>query len=197
MNGRWKNDGQLSLDLGPPPQDCLFFAVTPTAAIAARIAERADRWLRRQDVRGLLRPPGLLHISMNGIGIYRGLPKRVVHAAIEAGSRVEMAPFEVTFDRVMSFKSRSRSPFVLCAAVDPSGLLNLRSTIGATMQSVGFRDTGRASFKPHVTMMYTDDMMDQARVDEPIRWTVRDFVLVHSLQGRGRHVHCRRWPLRG
>jgi 2'-5' RNA ligase len=65
------------------------------------------------------------------------------------------------------------------------------------MQSVGFRDTGRASFKPHVTMMYTDEMMDEARVDEPIRWTVRDFVLVHSLQGRGRHVHCRRWPLRG
>jgi 2'-5' RNA ligase len=194
MDGRRK-DEQLSLDLGPPPRDCLFFAVVPPAAVAAHIVERAQRWRHRHGVRSRPRPPGLLHISMNGIGIYRGLPKKVVHAAVEAGSQVEMAPFEVTFDHAMGFKNRSRSPFVLCARVDPSGLLELRSAIGTAMHSVGFRDTGRARFKPHVTMMYTDQMMCEACVDEPIRWTVHDFVLVHSLQGRGRHVYCGRWPL--
>jgi 2'-5' RNA ligase len=198
MGGRWKKDyGQLSLDLGPPPRDCLFFAVLPPSAVAAHIIERAERWRRRQGVRARLRSPGLLHISMNGIGVYHGLPKAVVCAAVEAGSLVEMAPFEVTFDRVMGFKNRGRSPFVLCADVDPLGLSDLRSAIGSAMQNVGFRDNSHAGFKPHVTMMYTDEMMCEAYVDEPITWTVRDFVLIRSLHGWGRHVHCRRWPLHG
>lgn len=30
---------------------------------------------------------------------------------------------------------------------------------------------------------------------EPIRWTAREFVLVHSLLGRSRHVPLGRWAL--
>jgi 2'-5' RNA ligase len=30
---------------------------------------------------------------------------------------------------------------------------------------------------------------------EPIRWTVRDFVLVHSLRGRTMHIPLERWRL--
>jgi RNA 2',3'-cyclic 3'-phosphodiesterase len=198
MSGkRHYQDRQLSLDLALPQPEVLFFAVIPPSAIAAHIAERAEKWQRRHRVRARLRPPGLLHVSMNMVGIYSGPSNAVVRAAMEAGSRVEIAPFDVTFDLAMGFKNKVRSPFVLCAQDDLSGLSDLRSAIGATMRNVGFPDSNRASFKPHVTMMYTDDMMSAASVDEPIRWTVRDFVLVRSLHGRGRHVHCQRWPLHG
>lgn len=198
MGGRWRKDrDQLSLDLGRPTRDCLFFAVLPPPEVAARIVERAERWRRWRAVPARLRPPGLLHVSMNGIGVYYQLPKTVVDAAVEAGSQVERVPFEVTFDRAMGFKNGNRSPFVLCASVDPLGLTDLRRAIGSAMRNVGFRYNCNAGFKPHVTIMYTDEMMREAYLDEPISWTVRDFVLVHSLRGRGRHVHCQRWPLRG
>jgi 2'-5' RNA ligase len=37
----------------------------------------------------------------------------------------------------------------------------------------------------------------EARAVEPIRWTVREFVLVHSLLGQTRHVPLARWSLGG
>jgi hypothetical protein len=43
------------------------------------------------------------------------------------------------------------------------------------------------------------DLMVAGRSIEPIRWVVRDFVLVQSLRGRSRsrHIHLARWPLQG
>jgi 2'-5' RNA ligase len=43
-------------------------------------------------------------------------------------------------------------------------------------------------------------LRDQLRA-KPLRvnsivWTVRDFVLIHSLLGQTKHVHLGRWPLR-
>jgi hypothetical protein len=32
---------------------------------------------------------------------------------------------------------------------------------------------------------------------DAIQWTVRDFVLIQSLWGRGKHIHLARWSLRG
>ena len=116
---------------------------------------------------------------------------------MEAGRQVQVAPFEVTFDLAMGFKNSGPSPFVLCAHDDPSGLSDLRRAIGSAMQNVGFCDTSRAGFKPHVTMMYTSEMLPPVNVHQPIRWTVRNFVLVRSLHGLGRHVHCQRWALHG
>ena len=49
---------------------------------------------------------------------------------------------------------------------------------------------------PHVTLLY-DDVLVEERAVEPIRWTVREFVLVHSLLGQTRHVPLARWPLGG
>jgi RNA 2',3'-cyclic 3'-phosphodiesterase len=45
-----------------------------------------------------------------------------------------------------------------------------------------------------VTLLYGDEMV-VAHPVEVIGWTVRDFVLVHSLLGRGRHIPLARWSL--
>jgi 2'-5' RNA ligase len=49
-----------------------------------------------------------------------------------------------------------------------------------------------------MTLLYGDRVM-AVRSIEPIRWAVRDFVLVQSQRGpgRSRHIHLARWPLRG
>jgi len=53
-----------------------------------------------------------------------------------------------------------------------------------------------SSFTPHVTLLY-DGRVVTERLVEPIRWTVREFVLVRSLLGKTRHIVIGRWPLRG
>ena len=43
-------------------------------------------------------------------------------------------------------------------------------------------------------MLYDDRLVAWQAV-EPVRWTVREFVLMHSLLGQHRHVPLARWPL--
>ncbi len=50
-------------------------------------------------------------------------------------------------------------------------------------------------YTPHVTLLYDAACVDETTV-EPVRWTAREFVLVHSLIGQGKHVTLGRWPLR-
>jgi 2'-5' RNA ligase len=47
-----------------------------------------------------------------------------------------------------------------------------------------------------MTLLY-DSRVVRERPIEPIRIDVQDFVLVHSLVGRRRHIELARWPLRG
>ena len=50
-------------------------------------------------------------------------------------------------------------------------------------------------FVPHMTLLY-DTRMVAERPIEPMRLTVRDFALVHSLVGQSRYIELARWPLR-
>lgn len=199
---------QLSLDLGMLPQrpkrkpalprrDILFFAVLPAPAAAARIAERAE-WLRNQyGLRGRRRPTELLHVTLHPVGSYLDLPNDILSAAIQVGSSVEVAPFEVTFDRVSSFRGTDRHPLVLRCSHGIAELMTLQKTLGVAMRSIGLGPGNRSGFTPHVTLLYDRQSVPQAGIDEPITWIVREFVLVRSLYGLSKHVHCARWPLRG
>jgi 2'-5' RNA ligase len=54
----------------------------------------------------------------------------------------------------------------------------------------------RRQFNPHLTMLYDEQIVLEAGIP-PLRWTVHDFVLVHSVNGEARHHHLARWPLGG
>lgn len=181
----------------PPWRDILFFAVLPAPAAAARIARRAEGLRNQHGLRGRRRPTELLHATLNPVGAYLGLPSDVLSAAIEVGSSVEAAPFEVTFDRVSSFRGTDRHPLVLRCSHRIAELMTLQKTLGAALQSIGLGPGNRSGFTPHVTLLYDRQSVPEAGIDEPITWIVRDFVLVHSLYGLSEHVHCARWPLRG
>jgi 2'-5' RNA ligase len=49
-------------------------------------------------------------------------------------------------------------------------------------------------FTPHLTLLY-DNRYVEGRDVEPIAWSVREFVLIHSVLGKTRHIHLGRWPL--
>jgi RNA 2',3'-cyclic 3'-phosphodiesterase len=195
-------DIQLSLpgfDAVPLPTDGLFFALFPDPRSAARIDRIAHHVCSRQRDAHALAPLGLerYHVTLHHLGNYAGgVPQAVVRRAIRAASTVRMNAFAVAFDRAEDFRGR---PLVLRAHEGALALMDFRCTLGRALESAGFAGRSRAPFTPHVTLAYRDPAQARGRfverLDEVISWTVRDFVLVHSLLGRTRHIALARWPL--
>ena len=106
-------------------------------------------------------------------------------------------PFELVFDRVVSFESRSgRHPLVLQGSDGIAGLIAFREVLGAAMQKAGLWRCVKPHYQPHLTLLY-DGRRVAERTVEAVGWTVQEFVLVHSLYGRTRYAQLERWPLRG
>ena len=116
-----------------------------------------------------------------------------IAGAADAAAAIAAAPFEVTFDRAVSFLGRPR-PLVLCSEDDIPELIAFQRALGHAIQKRGL---GRAKpqYTPHVTMLYDERAVEDHAI-EPVRWTVRDFVLVHSLRGQSQYNILGRWPLR-
>lgn len=175
----------------------MFFGTFPDPTAATR-AVRVGRTLCGE--RGLDGKPlatGRLHVSLHHVGHYAGLPRGIADAAREAASAVALPPFDVAFDRAMSFaRGQGRLPFVLRGNAGVAGLMMLHHRLGTAMRMVGLRRWVKAQYTPHVTLAYGDRRIVEHAI-EAVRWTVRDFVLVHSLHGRTEYVVLGRWPLRG
>jgi RNA 2',3'-cyclic 3'-phosphodiesterase len=115
-------------------------------------------------------------------------------AAKQAGASFAQRPFEIVFDRAMSFAGKRA--FVLRTNGNIA-LASLHHALGVGMKKAGIGRSVTSRFTPHITLLYGDRMVTE-RLIEPVRWTVRDFALVQSLRGRGasKHIHLARWPLR-
>jgi 2'-5' RNA ligase len=61
----------------------------------------------------------------------------------------------------------------------------------AALTRRGMRRLANTNFTPHVTLLYDARDVDEYPI-EPIGWTVKEFVLIRSLNG---HEHLVRWPL--
>ena len=200
LGGTQQLGEQLSLagvDASRQPADGLFFAVLPDDVAVASISLLAQRQCRAHGLTGKPLLPGLLHISLHHVGDYAGRPRGVVAAACEAGAALVMPSFEVAFDRVVSFGGRSGNhPFVLRGGDGVVGLLALHQHLGVALQKVGLWRWVKPQYEPHVTLLYDDRCVAEQAIDA-VSWTVREFVLVHSLHGQGRYIILERWKLRG
>jgi RNA 2',3'-cyclic 3'-phosphodiesterase len=170
----------------------LFFAAVPDFDAAARIYRTASVLKRAHRFTGELIPRECLHVSLLFLG--RG-SEQLVRSACEAVAGVKMIPFEVSFDRTASFRGRpGNRPFVLMGDDTLDRLKSLRHRLGTAIAEKGMdrKDMARRAhrdFAPHVTLLYGDRAVDEYPV-APIRWTVNEFVLIHSLKG---HKHVARW----
>jgi 2'-5' RNA ligase len=97
-------------------------------------------------------------------------------------------PFRVVFDRVMSFRNGA---LVLRGDDGLIGLEILQQRLSDVLDG---RPRQARRFTPHMTLLRDSRLVDERPI-EPIGWTVREFVLVHSLLGRTRHRHLVRVPL--
>jgi 2'-5' RNA ligase len=180
-----------------PPTDRLFLGAFLDLDAAERAAGLARSLREELGLRGRPLPPERLHVTLHHIDDYAGLPPRVVAAICDAAATVRMDPFEVEFDRVASFTGKRRNlPFVLRGDQGLGDLLKFRRILGEAIIRARVGRPVASQFTPHVTLLY-DDIRVEERAVAPIRWTVREFILVHSLLGQTRHIPLARWTLCG
>jgi 2'-5' RNA ligase len=178
--------------LGIQQLDGLFFSIFPDLAAAVRIANTAEHFRRAYALNGAPLLTDRFHVTVYGLGNYDGLPRSVVAKAIEAGAAITAVPFGVVFDRVTSFAGSDA--LVLCGGDGVDGLLMFHQSLAIAMRKSGLYTS--LQFTPHITLLYDGRRIEEQFI-EPIRWTVREFVLVHSLHGRTKHIPLERWPLHG
>lgn len=189
--------GQMALGGFEPaqPTDRLFFAVFPDAAAAARIADVAQILRSQHGLHGKPLRADRFHVTLHHLGDYAGLPEEVVAKAGEAAARVGISTFEASFDSASSFSRQPRNrPLVLRGDAGVVSLHGLQSVLGTNMGAVGLGRLVERTFTPHVTLLYDDRAVETQAID-PIAWTVREIVLVHSLLGKTEHRMLGRWPL--
>ena len=186
-------------ELRPPSRrtDRLFLGVFPDLDAAERAASLSRSLRKELNLRGRPLPPERLHITLHHIDDYAGLPQWVVAAICDAAGTVGMGPFEVEFDRVASFSGRpGNRPLVLRGGDGLAELMKFQRGLGTAITRARVGRPVASQFTPHVTLLY-DDIQVEERAVEPIRWTVSEFILVHSLLGQRRHVPLARWSLSG
>ncbi|WEZ84786.1 2'-5' RNA ligase family protein [Rhizobium sp. 32-5/1] len=175
----------------------LFLAIVPERDTALQAVEIGRHAAVEYGLSRHLRPHQLMHVSLNAVGAYTHLPDDVVFTVSEAMSAVRAMPFEVSFDRIMSFATGYSRPLVLTSAVRSEEMMDLHVQLAKEMWSAGLIFSYNPRFKPHMTLLYDEATVAERELAEPVRWTVREFVLIHSLVGRSEYEYLGRWPLLG
>ena len=174
--------------------DRLFFAIFPDAPTAERIIKLSQQLRSQYGFEGRTLAKDRLHVSLYHVGDFVGVPADIVARANEAASRVKTPAFRMVFDRAMSFSGNPRNrPLVLRSADNTVEVMEFQRALVTAMKEGGLGQPRRGRFAPHLTLLYGDHHIAQAI--ESVAWTVREFVLVHSLVGRTRYAMLSRRPL--
>jgi 2'-5' RNA ligase len=178
-----------------PARDRLFFAVVPDEGAARRTADIADRLRSLHGLKGRPLTIRRFHVSLHWLGDYDGVPRGIVTRAHDAASRISEKPFPLIFDRAATFsRLQGNHPLVLRNANAPTELATLHQKLLDAMNRAGLKAKGPKSLTPHMTLLYADQKIVAGPV-EPVEWTVRDFVLIHSIVGESRYVRLGQWRL--
>ncbi len=188
----------------PSLTDRLFFAILPDPATAGQIGAFTQQLSVDHGLRGKPLLADRLHITLHHLGDYAGLPEGLIDRACQAAAHIHAAPFNVRFERVLSFGRKSRNrPVVLLGNQSEAGgledLMAFQKVLYAQMCRAGLQGDKpiarqNANFTPHTTLLYDMNEVPEQAI-EPISLRASEFVLVHSLLGKTKHIHLARWPL--
>ena len=116
-------------------------------------------------------------------------PEMVAHL-LEAGALVDGHTFDLALDRL----STSRRTAALVPSCPPAALIELQRGIVSALTDRGVSLRKDWRFSPHQTLCYR---RGEAFI-RPVAgfvWRAREYVLIRSLVGLGRHETVGRWPL--
>lgn len=174
----------------------LFFALFPDEAARRAIARVAEDVRLNGRMRGRWIDPSRYHITLNFLGDHVQLRQDVVDRAVAAAMKVKVPAFTMTLEHMASFHGRN-PPVALRCADGAVTVHPLWQALRSELSDVGLGVTHEEEFTPHITLFYSDSGMIEPAAVEPIEWTVREFVLVHSLVGRKDYRILARWGLPG
>lgn len=179
-----------------PPSERLFFGVFPDVAAQQAIAAETDVLRVEHSLQGHPIEASRLHATLHHLGDHIELREDIVDAAIAAAGRVSLAPFDIALASACSFSgTRTQHPCVLLCPEERPPLHALWRELGTQLMAAGLGRHLKREFTPHVTLLYDTQVLAPQAI-EPIRWTVRDFALVHSRLGRTEHRILGSWALR-
>ena len=184
------------IDVEPIPTDRLFFAIFPDTDTAASIEQFARSLREKHGLHGKLLATERFHISLQPVGDFAGVPPDTLSMAGKAAgvAAAVTAPFEIVFDRAMSFAGQPGNyAFVLRGSNGDSTLVAFHQALGEAMERAGIK-LKASHYTPHMTLLYGDRRIAEQMI-EPVALRVREFVLVRSLIRRQQYVPLARWPL--
>jgi 2'-5' RNA ligase len=170
--------------------DRLFLAVLPDAETAARIAWAARHLQLSHGLTGKPRQPEHFQVTLCPVEIAAGLTPGVVDHVQARAACVVMPSFRVCFDRAASLRNGA---LVLRGEDGTIGLDVLQQRLSDALDDAPHK---ARAFTPHVTLLHDRHRVPEQRI-EPIEWTVREIVLVHSRLGRPTPRPLARWSLTG
>jgi 2'-5' RNA ligase len=180
------------------PQQRLFFALRPPPEAVAAIGAVAERLRGALRIDGKWTKPEKYHVTLNFLGTHPSVPQSLIDAATQAASEFAFAAFTLTLDRAWRFRGRGQSPCILLAdAASENVLRDFCNALGARLHAHAAPFESAREFTPHLTLAYGDWHAPTPLPIEPIRWPARDFVLLRSDVGSGRHEQLAIWPLHG
>jgi 2'-5' RNA ligase len=171
----------------------LLFALYPDAETAALIFELTLQLQRLHGLTGRPIAPDVLHITLQSLGEGVEVDRQIIAKARAAASRVQFRAFTVALDHFVSWKGTPQ-PLVFLGQDGVRGVRDLYGALHAALADVGMPYRCDAGYEPHMTLL-RDSVAAPLEPIDRVSWEVRDFALVHSPQGEGRHIILDRWPL--
>jgi len=183
----------------PKYPERLFYSLIPDPETSARSIRVREHFCREHQLEGAPLKPERLHLALQHVGDYKRLRGKLLYAVQLAAEAVSLPPFEVTFRAITSFDgappaagAERQHPLVLLG--ESEALFELHRRLVAAMRRYGLKASD--GFVPHMTLSYGLRAVPQCAI-EPIRFTVREFVLVHSRVRLTQYEMLERWPLVG
>lgn len=181
------------------PPHRLFFAAQPDPAAAAQASARVGALQDRLRLGGRPTAADHQHVTLHWLADHEDFPVELVAVACAAGAAVEHAPFDVVFDHIGSIGDAAHpGPVVLTGGAGLRALRELQRALGRELDAAGLGRYVRRSFKPHLTLLYPRPPAHvPAQPVAPLRWTLRELVLIDSHAGGGNTEYriLGRWPL--
>ena len=183
---------RLDFHLGAAPHDAalrLFFALWPSPALRAKIAQHALLWRFAPPARSTV--PDKLHLT---VLFMDGVPKTRLQDVMGLGARIacEAHPFRLQLDHAQIWPQGGIAH--LAPSHVPGELTALRVALAREAQKAGIPCDVRP-FKPHVTLARAAQASLPPEGFAPILWHAADLCLVRSVLGTGRYAVLARWTL--
>ena len=174
-------------------RDMLLFLAHVEASAADKATRVCHSLIRRYDLR--VSAQANPHVTLHPIGDFAVTPSSVLNLLKGLGDEIRLPPFETVWDRVMSWHGKTDCyPLVMRPSTGGAELVELHQAIRLALDLAAPGRFPPWRFDPHVPLTRSRRIDEQAIA--PIRWRVREFSLVRSIQREGRHEVLKSWLLR-